>query len=170
MRDYMDLLRLIEEEKWASYSAYLKELVEYKIDFGTEFERRKKLNPSEPEPIPHPDDIIVNTHTGTVELRGPMTREEKVWWDRIEESEATIAELKGLLAKDPDNEFLKEDLADERRLRQQLARAVPDYKPRPSRREARQEARLRAFKSFLEQCDPQPATGSHRNRCAPSDK
>ena len=162
MRDYMDLLRIIEEEKWASYSAYLKQLLDYKVDFGEEFERRKKLNPSEPEPIPHPDDIFVNTHTGTVELRGPMTKEEKVYWDRIEESEATIAELKGLLAKDPDNEFLKEELADERRLRQLFARVVPDYKPRPSRRDARREARFRAFKSFLEQFDPQPATRSDR--------
>jgi Family of unknown function (DUF5681) len=170
MRDYTDLLRLIEEEKWASYSAYLKQLVDYKMDFGKEFERRKKLNPSEPEPIPHPDDIIINTSTGTVELRGPMTKEEKVYWDRIEESEATIAELESMLAEDPKDEILKEDLAHERRVRKQLARAVPDYRPRPSRREARQEARLRAFKSFLEQFDPQPTTRSHRKSRARRDK
>jgi hypothetical protein len=167
MRDYMDLLRLIEEEKWASYSAYLKQLVDYKMDFGKEFERRKKLNPSEPEPIPHPDDIIINPPTGTVELRGPMTKEEKVYWDRIEETEATIAELE---REEPKDEFLKRELADQRRLRQQLARVIPNYRPRPSRWEARQEARRRGFKSFLEQCDPQPATGSHRKSRARRDK
>jgi hypothetical protein len=169
MRDYVHLLRLIEEEKWDSYSAYLKQLLDYKIDFGEEFERRKKLNPSEPEPIPHPDDIVVDTHKGIIDLRGPMTKEEKVYWDCIEETEATIAELKGLLAKDSKNEFLKQALAQQRRVRQQLARAVPDYKPRPSRREARQEARLRAFKSRLEQFDPQPATRSHRKSHARRD-
>jgi hypothetical protein len=169
MRDYMDLLRLIEEEKWGSYSAYLKRLWDYKMDFGEEFERRKKLNPSEPEPIPHPDDIVVDTHKGIIELRGPMMKEEKVYWDRIEESETTIAELESMLAEDPKDEFLKEELAHQRRVRQQLARAVPDYKPRPSRREARQEARLRAFKSRLEQFDPQPATRSHRKSHARRD-
>jgi hypothetical protein len=169
MREYVGLLRLIEEENWASHSAYLKQLVDYKMDFGEEFKRRKELNPSEPEPIPHPDDIIVNSHTGTVELRGPMTKEEKVYWDRIEETEATIAELESMLAEDPKDEFLKEELTDQRRLRQQLARAVPNYRPRPSRREARQEVRLRAFKRFLEQCKTQPATRSHRKSRARRD-
>ena len=51
--------------------------------------------------------------TGEVEIRGPMTEEEKVVWDRIEESEAAIAELEGMLAKsdNPDNEFIEEELA-----------------------------------------------------------
>jgi hypothetical protein len=139
----------------------------YKEEVGEEFERRRKLNPSEPEPVPHPDDIIVNMSTGTVEVRGPMTKEEQVVWDRIEETDASIAELEGSLAKDPDNsdnKFIEEELTFLRRLRQRLARAVPDYRPRPSRRGARQEARQRAFKSFLEQLDLQRARRSHRKR------
>ncbi len=155
MRYYMDLLRSIEEGNFSAYA------------------RRKKLNPSEPDPIPHPDDIVFNSSTGKVELYGPMTKEEQVVWDRIEETEAAIADLEGMLAKDPDNpdnKFIEEDLAHERQVRQLLARAVPDYRPRPSRREARQKARLRAFKSFLEQCDPPPAPRSHRKRRPRSDK
>ena len=156
MRYFMDLLRSIEERNFSAYLAYAKAAIDYKEDVGKEFARRKKLNPSEPEPVPHPDDIIVERSTGAVEIRGPMTEEEKVWWDRIEESEAAIAELEESLAKDPDNpdnKFIEEELAYERRVRQLLARAVPDYRPRPSRRHARQEARLRAFKSSLEQFD-----------------
>ena len=103
-----------------------------------------------------------------------MTKEEQVVWDRIEATEAAIAELEGMLAKDPDNpdnnKFIEEQLAHQRRVRKLLARAVPDYRPRPSRREARQKARLRAFKSFLEQIDSQPARRSHRKRRAGSDK
>ena len=140
---------------------------------GKEFERRKKLNPSEPDPVPHPDDIVLTAATGTVELHGPMTKRNRSGGTASRNSEAAIAELEGMLAKDPDNpdnKFIEEELAYERRVRQQLARAVPDYRPRPSRREARQKARLRAFKSSLEQIDSQPARRSHRKKCAGSDK
>jgi hypothetical protein len=173
MRYFMETLKSLEEASGIEYSAYVKALNNYKEEVGREFERRKKENPSEPDPIPHPDDIIFNGSTGVVELYGPMTKQEQVVWDRIEESEAAIAELEGMLAKDPDNpdnKFIEEELAFARRVRQQLARAVPDYRPRPSRLEARQKARLRAFKSFLEQFDPPPAPRSRRKRRPRSDK
>jgi Family of unknown function (DUF5681) len=170
MRYFMETLKSLEEASGLEYSTYVKTLINYKEEEGREFERRKKENPSEPDPIPHPDDIVFNSSTGVVELYGPMTKEEQVVWDRIEEFEAAIAELEGLLAKDPDNKFIEEDLAHERHVRQLLARAVPDYRPRPSRREARQKARRRAFKSFLEQFDPPPAPRSRRKRRPRSDK
>jgi hypothetical protein len=78
-----------------------------------------------------------------------------------------------MLAKDPDtpdNKFIEKELGFDRRVRQQLALAVPDYRPRPSRREARQKASERAFKSFLKQIDSQPARRSHRKSRAGSDK
>jgi len=134
MRYFMELLRSIEEENSAAYSAYIKQMIDYKVDVGREFERRKKLDPDEPDPVPHPDDIIINSHTGKVEVRGPMTKEDEVWWDRIEATEAEIAELTAMLEADPKNKFLKSELAHERKLRDILARAVPDYRPRPSRR------------------------------------
>ena len=150
MRYFMELLHSIEDENFSAYSAYAKAMMAYKEDVGKEFARRKKLNPSEPDPVPHPDDIIVNMSTGAVEIRGPMTEQEKVVWDGIEDTEATIAELEDMLVEDPNNEVLKEDLAFRRELRKLYARAVPDYKPRPSRRHARQKAKLRAFKRLFE--------------------
>ena len=137
MRYFMDTLRLIEEENYSVYSAYIKQMIDYKVDVGKEFERRKKLDPEEPDPVPHPDDIIINSYTGKVEVRGPMTKEDEIWWDRIEDTEASIAELETMLAEDPKNKFLKKELAGERRLRGMLARAVPDYRPRPSRKKIR---------------------------------
>jgi hypothetical protein len=156
MRYFIEALGSIEEARRSAYESYAKALMTYKEEAGREFERRKKLNPSEPDPIPHPDDIVFNSSTGKIELYGPMTKEEQILWDRIEEFEAAIAELEGMLAKDPDNpanKFIEKELAFNRRVRQQLALAVPDYRPRPSRREARQKAREHAFKSFLKQID-----------------
>ena len=71
-RYYIESLRSIEEGNFSAYSAYAKAMIAYKEDVGKEFARRKKLNPSEPEPVPHPDDIIVNMSTGAVEVRGPI--------------------------------------------------------------------------------------------------
>jgi hypothetical protein len=43
-------------------------------------------------------------------------------------------ELEEMLAADPKNKFLNEELAHARKLRQIVGHAIPDYKPRPSRR------------------------------------
>ncbi len=86
---FMDF-RHLEEILNAGRSAYteLKNLIIWVKDNGGmgsfyRSARRKKLNPSEPDPIPHPDDIVFNSSTGKVELYGPMTKEEQVVWDRI---------------------------------------------------------------------------------------
>jgi Family of unknown function (DUF5681) len=146
MRYYMELLRSIEEGNFSAYSAYAKAAIDYKEDVGKEFARRKELNPSEPDPVPHPDDIIVDMSTGAVEIRGPMREEEKVRWDRIEDTEAEIVLLKEMLAEDPEDKFLRKELDRQRELRELYARAVPDYKPRPSRRHLRSENAVRRFR------------------------
>jgi hypothetical protein len=152
-RDYMGLLSLTEQEMSASHQAYRKKLFDYKMDVGEELERRKKLNPSEPAPLPHPEDIIISPVTGRITLCGPMTKEEEVWWNRIEASEAAITELQALLAEDPTNEFIRQDIAHERKVRKLLARVVPNYRPRPSRRKQRDVERTRAFLRKLAEID-----------------
>ena len=50
--------------------------LDYKIAWGKELERRKKLNLSLPDPVPHPDDIILDARNMTFRVAGPLTREE----------------------------------------------------------------------------------------------
>ena len=38
-----------------------------------------------PDPIPHPDHIVIDMRTGTASLKGPWTKEEKVEFDRWRE-------------------------------------------------------------------------------------
>jgi hypothetical protein len=144
-RDYMDLLGSIEQELSAAHKKYCKTMFDNKKDVGEEFERRRKSNPSEPAPVPHPDDIIINPATGSIRLYGPSSKEEEVWWNRIEASEAQIAELQALLAKDPTKEFLKKDIARERKVRKLLALVIPHYRPRPSRRKQQDAEHKRAL-------------------------
>jgi hypothetical protein len=145
MRDYMDLLSLIEQELSAEHRDYRKKLFDYKMDVGEEYERRRKSNPSEPAPVPHPDDIIVNPVTGSITLCGPSSKEEEIWWNRIEDTEAQIAELQALLAENPTSEYIKKDIAQERKARKVLALVIPHYRPRPSRRKQRDAERKRAL-------------------------
>ena len=64
---------------------------------------------------------------------GALTKEDEVWWDRIEDFEEEIAQLTSMLKIDRSSKFLRRDLAHSRKMRKLLAKRVPDYKPRPSK-------------------------------------
>jgi hypothetical protein len=51
--------------------------VEYKQEWSERIAHCKKHGLPVPEPLPHPDDIILNPHTGEVRFHGPQTPEEK---------------------------------------------------------------------------------------------
>ena len=42
--------------------------------------------------VPHPDHLIIDPITGSVKLRGPFTREEKVEWDEHTAMEGRLPE------------------------------------------------------------------------------
>lgn len=50
---------------------------EYKRDWSEAIKESEAQGLPTPEPIPHPDDIILDPNKGNVEFRGPQTREQK---------------------------------------------------------------------------------------------
>ena len=54
---------------------------EYKQRWTAELERRHRLGIQEPDPVPHPDDIMVDMRTGHVRTEGPLDEREKRKWD-----------------------------------------------------------------------------------------
>lgn len=71
-----------------------------------------------PLPIPHPDDIVIDLKTGSVKILGPLTKEEKVVWDRLRavktESREAVKEYEETLRNDPNCEHaesLREEIA-----------------------------------------------------------
>ena len=77
----------------------------YKIEWDRELERRRQLGITGPEPLPHPDHIVIDMRTGQVKVKGPMTKEEKAEWDVwVERRTMFEEELKELqaLRDDPD--------------------------------------------------------------------
>jgi hypothetical protein len=50
---------------------------------GREVNRATALNISAPDPISHPNDLIIGPRSGTITIAGLLTAQEKPKWDRV---------------------------------------------------------------------------------------
>ena len=109
---FTEMLSATEAANRALHEECLQTAIEYKRGWEAELERRKLLGITGPDPLPHPDDIIIHRNADTVTLKGPLTREEKQTWDRLirrfVDGEREIEELKKILK----NPKLKRDYRD----------------------------------------------------------
>jgi hypothetical protein len=103
----------------------------YKIEWERELDRRERLGITGlPEPLPHPDHVVIDIRNGTANIRGPATNEEKAEWDMWKARQADFAaellELNELLA-DPHYRYKKvvrEEIARTERVLEIIARAI----------------------------------------------
>ena len=77
-----ELVRQVEERKASEHVTILENAFEYKQKWTAELERRRRLGLNEPDPVPHPDDIMINMRTGHVRTDGPLDEREKQDWDK----------------------------------------------------------------------------------------
>lgn len=67
---------------------------DYKQKWTAELRRRRQIGSTEPDPVPHLDDIIIDMHTGHVKTEGPLDEREKRGWDerlaRREEAQVEV--------------------------------------------------------------------------------
>lgn len=87
-----EMVAKMEAEQFASKLELFSNTLEYKHKWDQELLRRKRLGISEPEPIPHPDDIILHPNTGDVQILDPQTKEEKLQLDKALERRAVAQE------------------------------------------------------------------------------
>lgn len=80
-RALAELVREVEDRKAASHVSALENAFEYKQKWTEELDRRKRLGLDLPDPVPHPDDIIIDMRTGKVRTEGPLDEREKTLWD-----------------------------------------------------------------------------------------
>ncbi len=129
-RAFTELLKSVEADKKALHDEYLKTAIEYKFDWTKVLKHCEEKGIEPPELTPHPDDIHINLNTGRVEIKGPMTPEDKKIWDEIkkrkESVKESIAELKDLLAKDPENKAIAASAASQQRILKMITERVPD--------------------------------------------
>jgi hypothetical protein len=77
---FTQMIKITEQENKDLYFGYYSSMLDYKIAWTKELQRREKLGISGPEPVPHPNDLIINARTGQVTVRGPLTEAEKDLW------------------------------------------------------------------------------------------
>lgn len=112
--------------------------LDYKIAWGKELDRRKRHGLNLPDPVPHPDDIILDARRMTFRIAGPLTREEipryQIGADLIEayqDANAELLELASTIADGPERDQLHRSIEANKR---HIADLTPHYGPRRERR------------------------------------
>ena len=118
-----EVVREVEAREASDRLTMMENAFEYKQKWTTELERRQKLGLTEPAPIPHPDDIIIDMRTGAVRTDGPLDEHEKKKWDerlqRRDEAQAEVTEYAKLhksARKQKQRDFWLEQLHFEQRI------------------------------------------------------
>ena len=97
-RLFSELLASTENANKALHDEWLDVAITYKVEWEKELRRREVLGITDlPEPLPHPDDVIIDFDAGTARVVGPATKEEKAAYDdllrRRDEFAAEVDEL-----------------------------------------------------------------------------
>ena len=77
-----EMVQRVEQAEVESRLESLETFLNYKMKWTEEIERCQREGRPTPMPVPHPDDVILDFRKGTVDIRGPLTKEEKAEWDK----------------------------------------------------------------------------------------
>lgn len=91
-----EMVSKMEADHYATKFELFSTMFDYKHKWDEELQRRRQLGITAPDPVPHPDDIILNPNTGDVQILGPQTKEEK---QRLDHALARRAEAQELVSE-----------------------------------------------------------------------
>lgn len=109
---FSELLANTEMSNKKADDDWLETMINYKSEWEMELERRKFHGITAlPDPLPHPDDIIVDFRRNTVAIHGPMDKREladlDLWLSRKHDNEAELTELESIIQEQQDSPYLK---------------------------------------------------------------
>ncbi len=132
-RLFTELLTTTERENKRLHDEWLDTAITYKVEWDRELTRRERLGITGPDPLPHPDHVVVDMHTGQVSIKGPATKEEKAKYDMFAaakiEFQSELSDLQKLLRDEPDYPYRDQVLADikhDRKLLDIIRKVIPD--------------------------------------------
>lgn len=112
---------------------YFAAACEYKWGWEQEIEHARRHNLPEPQPIPHPADVIIDVRKSEVRYAGPMTPEEKEAWDRMlefrDEQQEWVTIQAGHYRNSADDDPQKQQRLDSWRQAQELYDRMNDRLP-----------------------------------------
>lgn len=109
----LSLINEVETKKENELLENIAFVSEYKVFWERELEQQERYGQHTDDPIPHPDDLIIDSKTGEIQLEGPVDKKEKLWWDNILQKyvdlEASVIEAEEMVA-DPKNKKIEKVL------------------------------------------------------------
>lgn len=115
-RLFAEMLSSTERQNKALADEWLRTAIEYKVEWERELQRREVLGITNlPQPLPHPDQVIIDMNAGTARVQGPMTKEDRQeledWKKRRDDWVTELQDIEEHLRSesDPDIRKLLED-------------------------------------------------------------
>jgi Family of unknown function (DUF5681) len=106
-QNYLNLLIGAETARREASTQMLKIAIDYKEHWHHVLAERARKGTTGPEPVPHPDEVIIDHRTGEVRIEGPVLEEQREARNRLRDMrphcEQTLKEINEELASDPDD-------------------------------------------------------------------
>ena len=103
---FKDMTETVMLKKQSLKFEFFKAMVEYKMSWEARFAECDRNDEPRPEPVPHPDDIIIDSFAGEARVVGPQDDHQKRFWDlmhsRKAEAYLEIDRQRKLLKRFPD--------------------------------------------------------------------
>ena len=123
-RLFAEMLSSTERANKALADEWLNTAMTYKIEWERELDRRDRLGITDlPDPLPHPDHVVIDMNKGTAYLVGPTTREEQAelrhWQERREDFLEELSWIEERLETEADpqmRKILENDAAETRKV------------------------------------------------------
>ncbi len=80
-KNLTEIVQRVEAAEHAERMESLESFLTYKKEWTAHIEKCRQAGLPDPAPLPHPDDVILDFRQGTIAIRGPITKEEKIRWD-----------------------------------------------------------------------------------------
>ena len=110
-QNYLNLLIGAEADRRVATMELLKIAIDYKEHWHHVLAERARKGTTGPEPVPHPDDVIIDYDTGKIRIDGPVMEEQKGARDQLRARwpglELLLTEINEEIESDPNNLSLR---------------------------------------------------------------
>ena len=110
-QNYLNLLIGAEADRRVASTQLLKTAIDYKEHWHHVLAERARSGTTGPEPVPHPDDVLIDYETGNIRIDGPVMEDQKeardqlrAMWPKLERELMGINEQ---IESDPNNLSLR---------------------------------------------------------------
>ena len=110
-QNYLNLLIGAEADRRVATMEMLKTAVDYKEHWHHVLAERARTGTTGPEPVPHPDDVLIDYETGNIRIDGPVMEDQKQARDQLRarwpDLELLLTEINEEIESDPNNLSLR---------------------------------------------------------------